>query len=85
MCETFLADMTENNRFCLFVDIGGNRDLDALVALVPWLTKKGNLPIYPKLVVVKSQRLFEAMDEVDLNTEGWLGLKQHCAQVVIDR
>ena len=25
--------------FVLFVDIGGNRELEALVALLPWLTK----------------------------------------------
>ena len=40
----------------VFVDIGGNRELEALVALLPWLQKE----LQPRLVVCKSETLFDA-------------------------
>jgi hypothetical protein len=32
-------NVNDKAKFVLFVDIGGNRELEALVALLPWLTK----------------------------------------------
>ncbi|KAI8465794.1 MAG: hypothetical protein J3K34DRAFT_525045 [Monoraphidium minutum] len=40
----------------VFVDIGGNRELHALVALLPWVQER----LRPRLLVVKSEALAEA-------------------------
>ena len=42
----------------VFVDIGGNRELEALVALLPWVAT--GLPRVPRLIVVKSEALCKA-------------------------
>jgi hypothetical protein len=42
----------------VFVDIGGNRELEALVALLPWVAV--GLPRVPRLIVVKSEALCKA-------------------------
>ena len=46
---------------CVFVDIGGNRELEALVALLPWIATA--LPRIPRLIVVKSETLSAAVLE----------------------
>lgn len=60
-----------------FVDIGGNRELEALVALLPWLMALGPplLPTAPRLIVVKSQTLFKAAtDAGGLGAATWQDL-----------
>ena len=43
----------------VFVDIGGNREIEALVALLPWCAQ--SLPLVPRLIVVKSETLYCAV------------------------
>ena len=43
----------------VFVDIGGNRELEALVALLPWVAS--SLPQIPRRIVVKSETMHTAM------------------------
>jgi hypothetical protein len=46
----------------VFVDIGGNRELETLVALIPWVQSE----MRPRLLVVKSEvRLLEGLHETD--------------------
>ena len=44
---------------CVFVDIGGNRELEALVALLPWVATA--LPCVPRFIAVKSETLYAAV------------------------
>ena len=44
---------------CVFVDIGGNRELEALVALLPWVATA--LPRVPRFIAVKSETLHAAV------------------------
>ena len=46
---------------CVFVDIGGNREIEALVSLLPWIAT--GLPQVPSLIVVKSETLCKAVME----------------------
>ena len=39
----------------------------------------------PILIVVKSQQLYEEMEHIKLDKEGWLKLQSKCAKIVIDR
>ena len=56
-----LCDANEGGNLCVFVDIGGNRELEALVALLPWIATA--LPRIPRLIVVKSETLSAAVAE----------------------
>ena len=44
----------------VFVDIGGNRELESLVALLPWLEEQ----FHPTTIVVKSETLHAAVTEL---------------------
>jgi hypothetical protein len=51
-----------------FVDIGGNRELEALAALLPWVASA----LHPRLIVVKSQSLYnltQTLAETETETE----------------
>ena len=49
-------------RLSVYVDIGGNRELEALVAILPWILglRARQMSITPAVVVVKSLTLFRA-------------------------
>jgi hypothetical protein len=67
----------------VFVDIGGNREIEALVALIPWL--ETSLPQQPRLVVVKSQTLCAAAIAAPLTVERWTHLKAQSRAAVAQR
>ena len=69
----------------IMVDIGGNRELESLGALLPWLQKSGILCIQPRLFIVKSQTLYNEMKSINLDSNGWPQLQTKCANIVIKR
>ena len=48
----------------MFLDIGGNRELESVVALLYWLMREGSLGVQIKKFVVKSEKLFEAIEKM---------------------
>ena len=54
---------------CVFVDIGGNRELESLAALLPFLQR--HLPTAPRLIAVKSSALAGFMEATPLDDTGW--------------
>ena len=50
-----------NQRLVVLVDIGGNRELEALAALLPWVAM---LPTRPHRIIVKSQALYTTFQEL---------------------
>jgi hypothetical protein len=63
------ADDTDSREIprdlCVFVDIGGNRELETLVALIPWVQTE----MRPRLLVVKSQVTASVRDSYSW---GWM-------------
>ena len=76
LLERCSADGAEP-QLVVFVDIGGNREIEALVALLPWVASA--LPKVPRLIVVKSEALHSAVcanqGEID-----WTALQAVAAQ-----
>lgn len=66
----------------VFVDIGGNRELEALVVLLPWVASA--LPVAPRLIVVKSEALFRA-GEASGGALDWPRLQRDAAAAVAKR
>lgn len=63
----FLMDMLterssgDDHKLVVLVDIGGNRELEALAALLPWVAM---LPTRPHRIIVKSQALYTTFQEL---------------------
>ena len=70
-----LARCGAEARLVVFADIGGNRELEALVALLPWVA----MTLKPRLIVVKSEKLYRAVAEND-GTFDWPALQARCAK-----
>jgi len=51
----------------VFVDIGGNRELESLVALLPWVEEQ----LQPISIIVKSETLYAAVMELGGGTFDW--------------
>ena len=64
----------------VFVDIGGNRELEALVALLPWV----QAALKPRLVVCKSETLFDAGTEAEGQLD-WPALRRAADAAVTAR
>ncbi len=65
--ETETETETEKPReLVVYVDIGGNRELEALAALLPWVA---SLRKPPRLIVVKSQSLYNNVVELNSNSK----------------
>ena len=79
------AQKGDEVKIVLFVDIGGNRELESLGALLPWLSSPETLEIPPRLIIVKSQELYKEMDQNPLDESGWGVLQQKCAKLVMER
>ena len=58
--EELCALHTDLTDLVVFVDIGGNRELESLVVLLPWIEKQLN----PTTIVVKSETLHAAVTEL---------------------
>lgn len=71
------------HRLVVFLDIGGNRELESVSALTLWLMGDGNLTMKPRLIVVKSETLFDSGN--DLTEKGWKKLSEQAAAAVIAR
>ena len=76
LIQTNATISSSSPNLVLFVDIGGTRELESLVALLPWLQKPGNLSIFPRLIVVKSEKLFEEIDinKLEMDKITWVSL-----------
>ena len=68
-----------NADLVVFVDIGGNRELESLVALLPWLERE----LRPVSIVVKSETLHAAV--MDMGDFDWDRLKKQSALAVRNR
>jgi hypothetical protein len=55
-CKDGKIDSGEADDLVIFVDIGGNRELDAITNILPWIA--AHLPRAPRLIVAKSQSLY---------------------------
>ena len=65
----------------VFVDIGGNRELESLVALLPWIERH----LCPNAIVVKSEQLHAAVLERCGGAFDWAMLQDIAAEAVTKR
>ena len=65
----------------VYVDIGGNRELEALAALLPWVA---SLRKQPRLIVVKSQSLYNNVIELASNSNKLAATSPALAVAVAD-
>ena len=69
------------DKLIVFVDIGGNRELEALVALLPWVERE----LKPVAIVVKSETLFAAIMKECKGRLDWVILKAMSVDAVAKR
>ena len=72
-----IARNPTRRELCVFVDVGGNRELETLVILLPWVASV--LPLVPRLIVVKSETLHAAVVERGSFDWQWLKVKARAA------
>jgi len=63
------------------LDIGGNRELETLVATIPFVLRT----FQPRLLLIKSQALYKAGQEFGLDIQGWERLKESSIRAIRDR
>lgn len=75
IAKALLARCGAGARLVVFADIGGNRELEALVALLPWVAAT----LAPRLIVVKSEKLHSAV-AANGGVFDWPELQARCAK-----
>mmetsp|Transcript_14917 Transcript_14917/g.27589 ORF Transcript_14917/g.27589 Transcript_14917/m.27589 type:complete len:354 (+) Transcript_14917:194-1255(+) len=81
--KAMLKDLEETNPpLVIMCDIGGNREIESLVTLLPFLLRE----LKPRMILVKSEQLFEHATKLGgLNNEDWEQLRIQSYHSLLNR
>ena len=75
-----------NKSLVVFVDIGGNREIETLIKLLPWVAS--SLPVTPRLIIVKSETLYKEIKSGATGEDGgfdWVHLLDKAKSLINHR